>query len=226
MTPSNQWPQVSRTLAQLQSIIRVQVSQEADIATAALSLANSATVLPPDNSVNTGGTGSSSDYDDAIAASPVATSTYDLSDADDDAESGLNGSADAGGTPGGQAAVAWGAQEAAQSQPYPTVDRPGGRRRDERFLSKPARPAPQEGGVQGAGGASAAGGGPQEGLQLGWFAWRVAHGPLTHAEACALDALLMRQVMALACQAHYGGAAPRPATAALTQRRLLPCCLL
>lgn len=250
MTPDDQWPQVSRTLAQLQSIIRVRVSQEADIATAALSLANAATVLPPQDTVATGGSGSSSDYDDAIAATPAATSTVDLSD-DDDAVAFAwdeSSAADvAGGTgvrtaqqPGAPQASAGAAGKNSQdTRPSRTavadVVRPGGRSRVDEIsgggLSEgwsSRRPAGPDGAPMAAAAATAAaargsisatdgvcvtGEGPEEVAatlrrQLGWFAWRVAHGPLTQEEAAALDALLMRQTLALAQQAHFGGAPP------------------
>jgi hypothetical protein len=41
---------------------------------------------------------------------------------------------------------------------------------------------------------------------LRWFAARVHHGPVTHAEARQLDALFMRQLLTLAGQGHFQGA--------------------
>lgn len=255
MTPDDQWPQVSRTLAQLQSIIRVRVSQEADIATAALSLANAAKVLPQTDSVAAGGSGSSSDYDDAIAATPTATSTVDLSD--DDAAVAFEwdeaSAADVAGEvwgraverprPGATPASSGAGEQSSrdtQSSRAAVADvaRPGGRRRVDEISrgtliegstgSSPTTPDGLPGEVSaavggGAGadmwaadGVGAAGDGSEEAVarlrrQVGWFAWRVAHGPLTHDEAAALDELLMRQTLELAKQAHYGGASPATA---------------
>lgn len=231
VTPKSQWPEVARTLAQLQSIIRVQTSQDADLAVAALALANSATVLPPDDTVASGGSGSSSDYDDAIAASPVGTSTIDL-DTDDEQCADDDGARNAA-SPGAGAAEQRAMLEdrrqpsdaatrledrAEHVVPAAATARPGGRSRagggasrsqtSEATGTAGARATAASGAGARAGGAAGPAAEGQEDVRerLQWFSWRVAHGPLSHQEAQLLDALFMQQVMGLACQAHYGGA--------------------
>ena len=73
VVPEDEWPQTATALARLQSITRVELSQQADVAAAALELANSAKVLPPDDTVDSGTelpVLSSADIEDGSGAAP------------------------------------------------------------------------------------------------------------------------------------------------------------
>lgn len=91
VVPVEEWPQTATALARLQSITRVELSQQADVAAAALDLANSAKVLPPDDTVDSGNElspMSSADIEDGSGAfppfKPFPATTTDSNDSSED----------------------------------------------------------------------------------------------------------------------------------------------
>lgn len=83
VVPQQEWTQTAKALARLQSISRVELSQQADFAATALELANSATVLPPQDTVDTKDSAfSSADLGDGSGATAPSKSGNSSSESD------------------------------------------------------------------------------------------------------------------------------------------------
>lgn len=112
VVPADEWPQTAAVLARLQGICRVELSQQADVAAAALELANSAKVLPPEDTVNSEmelSALSSADLEDGSGAAPplkpssgyTATSTGSQETGEDARSSQTPSSSSSSGAAGG-----------------------------------------------------------------------------------------------------------------------------